>query len=203
MSAIQNVGVTPRQVFSMFIPVTVEAGMKAPLLAPLVDRREVGAIAGEGTVCFRVLQEGRFGGHVFEVGDLVLCAGAPRHEDAVVLVARGHGRPRLGRVVGPHLLGDAGERCHEARWRAAGRVVGVARQRQGRWVISTWGGGEAPVAAPRVEARARSWASALSKPAASVGARASTSAARAYAPAPRSAPRREADRQLSLFGAVA
>ncbi len=77
-----------------------------------------------GTV-FRVVREGCVRGRWLSVGALVICRGAARSGDDVVLVARGIGRPRLGWQEGTALLGSSGERCHPARWSSAGRVVAV------------------------------------------------------------------------------
>lgn len=68
------------------------------------------------------------------------CAGEVRHGDAVVLVARGHGRPRMGMVRGRQLIGDAGERCLEARWCPAGRLIGVHRSTVAVGAVSDVGG---------------------------------------------------------------
>lgn len=79
---------------------------------------------------FLVVAEGELGGRSFAVGDLLACGGPAASGDLVVLVPRGHGRPRLGTVQGARLLGDAGEPCHEVRWRVAGRVLSVVRDPQ-------------------------------------------------------------------------
>lgn len=79
---------------------------------------------------FLVVGEGEFEGRSFAVGDLLACVGAATSGDLVVLVPRGHGRPRLGTVQGARLLGDAGEPCHAIRWRVAGRLVSVVRDPQ-------------------------------------------------------------------------
>lgn len=74
---------------------------------------------------FRVVREGMFGGHFYNLGDIVVCRGKARPGDATVLVARGNGRPRMGRLIGTRLVGDAGEPCHPVRWMSAGRVEPV------------------------------------------------------------------------------
>lgn len=114
--------------------------MLAPVLIPVVDA-DPQLLSGApplvaARACFVAVREGRFGALGFAAGDVLVCDGEARHGDMVVLVARGHGRPRLGLVHGTELIGDAGERCHRARWRPAGRLLAVARQRQGRWLLS-------------------------------------------------------------------
>lgn len=108
--------------------------MAAPTLVPLgpSDRAVLPAGAGlpavEAQELFLVVVEGEFAGRVFAAGDLLVCGGRAHHGDLVVLVPRGHGRPRLGSIKGARLLGDAGEPCHEVRWRIAGRLVSVVRE---------------------------------------------------------------------------
>ena len=86
---------------------------------------------------FRVVQEGEFAGRQWREGAILLCHGEPRTGDAVVLVARGRqGRPRMGRVEGTRFFGEAGEPCHPARWRVAGRLVGAGELRGEGWVVA-------------------------------------------------------------------
>ena len=74
---------------------------------------------------FRVVREGEVDGRWYGAGSVLLCAGDARTGDAVVLVTRGIGRPRLGRMEGTALIGSSGERCHPARWSCAGRIVAI------------------------------------------------------------------------------
>lgn len=92
---------------------------------------------------FVVVRDGAWAGGSWSAGEVVVCRGEARDGDVVVLVARGHGRPRLGRVVGGELFGDAGERCHPARWRVAGRCVATWTQQRGGWVCVLADGGDA------------------------------------------------------------
>ena len=74
---------------------------------------------------FVVTSPGDFGGQRYSIGDMLICRGDVGDDEAVVLMARGHGRPRLGWVRGDALSGEAGEPCSVSRWRAAGRIVAV------------------------------------------------------------------------------
>jgi hypothetical protein len=71
---------------------------------------------------FVVVEGGVHAGRWFDVGDILICGGDPEHNEPIVLVARGFGRPRLGTSLGSRLMGDAGEPCHPDRWRSAGAV---------------------------------------------------------------------------------
>jgi hypothetical protein len=126
--------------------------MRAPVLVPIHAahpsiREALPALPErEGVDLFVVVAEGAFAGQRWEVGEILVCRGEARSGDAVVLVARGHGRPRLGSVEGTRFLGDGGEPCHPARWRAAGRIVATYRQRELGWVVDLQQG---PAAAGR------------------------------------------------------
>ena len=113
--------------------------MRAPVLATLesAPRGLKGRSFDSKVRLFRVVESGAFGGQRWSAGQVLVCRGTPRTGDAVVLVARGHGRPRMGRVQGTRFIGDAGEPCHPARWGAAGRVVGAFRRQRGAWVADT------------------------------------------------------------------
>lgn len=89
----------------------------------------------EGARLFRVTRDGSFDGRVYRAGELALVDGSPGEGDSVVLVAIGHGRPRLGRVAGTQLLGDQGEPCHLSRWEVAGRLRGVVRPVGAGWAV--------------------------------------------------------------------
>ena len=127
--------------------------MSAPVLAPIQDlllhTRITAASIPDGVPAdawlFVVVASGVFGGRWFRPGDLVVCDGTDTDGD-VVLVARGHGTPRLGSRTLGRLTGDAGEPCSEQRWRVAGTVIGVvdsasrrvqAVQRAGRGAVET------------------------------------------------------------------
>lgn len=114
--------------------------MVAPRLAPL---RNVLPTASAEAEVFVVVDEGMFGGRRWRLGDVVVC-GEATPESPVVLVARGHGRPRLGTVTGDEVRGDAGEPCSRERWQVAGRVMEVR-----------WGGEAVADACRRHGARAR------------------------------------------------
>jgi hypothetical protein len=103
--------------------------MQPPILTRTHRSRE------DGELSFVVTRSGRFGGRLWREGDVVVCSGEPGDGEQVVLVARGHGRPRLGSVRGPHLFGDAEEACHPQRWRAAGRIQAVHRRAMAGWVV--------------------------------------------------------------------
>lgn len=80
-----------------------------------------------GSEVFVVTQAGEFAGVRYGAGDVLLCRGDSMDGEPVVLVARGHGRPRLGWTREDELFGDMGEPCSAARWRACGRVAAVMR----------------------------------------------------------------------------
>ncbi len=89
---------------------------------------------------FSIVRDGWFAGREFRAGEVALVHGTPEEGDAVVLVAAGPGRPRLGRVQGLQLVGDQGEPCLMSRWEVAGRVIGVARPMGTVWVIERFDG---------------------------------------------------------------
>ncbi|MEO0602282.1 MAG: hypothetical protein AAF211_12645, partial [Myxococcota bacterium] len=74
-------------------------------------------------------------GTSWQRGEVLVCRGDARPGDTVVLVARGHGRPRLGRVEGLRFVGDSGEPCHPARWVSAGPVVAAVREQLDGWRV--------------------------------------------------------------------
>jgi len=113
--------------------------MSAPLLrslshAPATVRPLLPALP-EGVPAFVVVREGDHGAWSFAAGDVLVCRGEAAHGDAVVLVPGGHGRPRLGEVVGGTLRGDAGEPCSPLRWQAAGKLVACYRLGVDGWVV--------------------------------------------------------------------
>jgi hypothetical protein len=83
---------------------------------------------------FIVTRDGHCSQGSWGAGEVLVCRGQAADGDAVVLVPRGPGRPRVGRVQGTRLIGDAGEQCHHSRWRVAGRLVATWRQRTGGWL---------------------------------------------------------------------
>lgn len=100
--------------------------MTAPEIAPLSELLRVtghAAPGGWGHVQFVVVRSGEFNGRTWRVGEGLACV-APVADEAraVVLVARGPGRPRLGTLEGESMRGDAGEPCSPERWQAAGAV---------------------------------------------------------------------------------
>ena len=115
--------------------------MAAPALLAVRDARSqtlarLPALPGQpALICFLITRSGHHGGADYSAGDVVLCDDSACHGDEVVLTACGYGRPRLGHIDGLALIGDAGERCHPGRWRAAGRVVGVLREEVNGWVL--------------------------------------------------------------------
>jgi hypothetical protein len=120
--------------------------MTAPRLEPLSQARHdhprltAGLVMdpGVGTTAFVVVSAGAFQGCWLERGTVILCGGDARSGQAVVLVSRSPGRPRLGHVQGAGLYGDRGEPCSAARWMAAGRVVGILERRDQGWArVST------------------------------------------------------------------
>lgn len=110
--------------------------MSAPSILPAQQAFSLPANLPRGTEVYEVHQSGRFGDQVFSKGERLLVEGAPECGDAVVLVARGPGRPRLGWVRSTGLVGDCGEPCLSRRWRAAGRLVGIARPLAGGWQVT-------------------------------------------------------------------
>ncbi|HHO53415.1 MAG TPA: hypothetical protein ENK18_21730 [Deltaproteobacteria bacterium] len=133
--------------------------MSAPVLSPIeeippkLQERLPSVPDSEDASLFVVLRSGSFGGQHWVPGEVLVCRGTAYTGDAVVLVARGHGRPRLGCVQGSRFFGDAGEPCHPARWRAAGRVVATYSTNVGGWavelesMVAIGGAGESPVVA--------------------------------------------------------
>ena len=116
--------------------------MRAPVLAPLDSlhssaRRSLPPLADGPTVeHFAVVREGICAHGQWGAGEVLVCRGEARDGDKVVLVARGHGRPRVGSVRKGRLYGDAGELCHPGRWRVAGRLVATWRPRGEGWVCT-------------------------------------------------------------------
>ena len=105
--------------------------MHAPLLQPAP--RSAAPVAG--IEAFVVVREGRFGGRTFAVGEVLLCRGEARNGEETILVALGHGRPRLGSRRNGRWLGDVGEPCAPERWRSAGRLVGRVRSIGGHQTV--------------------------------------------------------------------
>jgi hypothetical protein len=106
----------------------------APSIRPLSEPLRGAPLPREGVRLFVVTGEGTFGGRGYGVGEVLVCRGEARSGDLTVLVARGHGRPRLGSVRGTRLVGDAGEPCLPERWQAAGRLVARWRHAAHGWV---------------------------------------------------------------------
>jgi hypothetical protein len=153
------------QVFSIVRVWSTEVvvAASAPTIRPLNE--PVTGVTQPGVRLFVVTSEGRFGGCTFATGEVLVCRGEARSADLTVLVARGHGRPRLGSVVGTRLVGDAGEPCLPERWQAAGKLVARYRHAAHGWVVELLdgGAGDLPAAGARVgagEAPARAEASA-------------------------------------------
>ena len=115
--------------------------MSAPVLLSLADahavvRQGLPPLSGGDSVAhFVVVRHGECVHGQWGAGEVLVCRGEARDGDLVVLVARGHGRPRVGTVRGGRLYGDAGEPCHAGRWTVAGRLVATWRQRDGGWII--------------------------------------------------------------------
>lgn len=108
--------------------------MGAPVLESLANPALPPEV--EGAELFRVRQGGQFAGRLWVPGEVMMCRGEARSGDAVVLVSRGRqGRPRVGRMQGTRFLGEVGEPCHPARWRACGKVVAAWSPRGERWAI--------------------------------------------------------------------
>jgi hypothetical protein len=108
----------------------------APCVRPLTEPLPgVPALPRDGVQLFLVTREGAFAGRTFGAGEVLVCRGEARSTDLTVLVARGHGRPRLGWVQGTRLIGDAGEPCLPERWAAVGRLVACYRHASHGWVV--------------------------------------------------------------------
>lgn len=164
--------------------------MRAPLLEAL--RPVPGSAMSsstEGESRFLVVRSGWFGGHRWVAGQVLVCRGEPRMGDSVVLVSRRgrEVRPRLGRVEGTRFLGEAGERCHPGRWRAAGAVVATYRF-EGSVPSGVDSGGRG--ASPVIELRA-----------VATGQSAGEGSSVATAPSRRSRQAADCGAQLSLFAA--
>jgi hypothetical protein len=104
--------------------------MPAPRIEALdiVEQRLGSVVRSHPGEAFLVVATGTFGGRAFAVGDLLI-AEPVVGDGAVILVARGPGRPRLGSVHGSAVTGDAGEPCSAHRWRVAGSVRHVPSSR--------------------------------------------------------------------------
>lgn len=102
---------------------------------PAVILKELPAVPRDGVELFLVTAEGSYNGQRFAAGELIVCRGDARNGDTTVLVPKGHGRPRLGRIDGARLRGDAEELCHPARWGSAGRVVARYRRAAEGWIV--------------------------------------------------------------------
>jgi hypothetical protein len=102
---------------------------------PAALLRDLPAVPRDGVELFLVTAEGTYEGQKYAVGELIVCRGEARNGDTTVLVPKGHGRPRLGRIAGTRFLGDAQEPCHPARWAPAGRVVARYRRVDVGWII--------------------------------------------------------------------
>ena len=113
--------------------------MTAPRIAPvheaLSSRLPEGWRAAEDRA-FVVVSGGEFAGQRWDAGDVLVLGEGPVVGEAVVLVARGYGRPRLGSVEGRSLRGDAGEACSADRWRVAGRIETVIRAPRSAQVVA-------------------------------------------------------------------
>lgn len=118
--------------------------MRTPLLASIPPpgpriRTPLGELpelpTHPGLSWFVVAEAGRFGNASWQRGEVLLCRGEARPGDTVVLVAKGHGRPRLGRLDGLRFVGDHGEPCHPVRWASAGPIVGAVRRQTQGWVV--------------------------------------------------------------------
>lgn len=116
--------------------------MTIPALSAELHRSPVAEHVRAGVRMFRVTQDGTYAGRRYRAGEIVLVEGAPRDGRHVVMVPAGHGEPQLGRVQGALLLGSYGEPCSNARWRVAGRLVGVARASGADWTFRWFDGTE-------------------------------------------------------------
>jgi hypothetical protein len=105
----------------------------APIIRPLDSQSEstptaaVLSLSGGPRHHFVVMQPGELNGSTVRQGDVLVVGGRARPGDAVVLLARGMGRPRVGSMAHDGLRGDAGEPCSAARWVPAGRLLEVVR----------------------------------------------------------------------------
>ncbi len=123
----------------------------APIIRPLESQTQptptaaVRSLSGGLRRRFVVTQPGELNGAVVCEGDVLVVGGRARPGDAVVLLARGMGRPRVGSMAHDGLRGDAGERCSAARWVPAGRLLEVVRSQpeaepaQGGQLTLEWG----------------------------------------------------------------
>ena len=102
----------------------------------LVEGLELGSLEPDvAESAFVVVSAGAFGGRWFERGDVLVCTEGARPGQAVVLVAHGRGRPRLGHQRGQGFTGDRGEPCSSDRWMAAGAVQCIWTRADGqRWL---------------------------------------------------------------------
>ena len=82
--------------------------MIAPRLVQLTDGSLAGPLEAQ-RFRFRVERGGMIGETRVESGEVLVCGGEPRDGQVTVLVARGPGRPRIGKVQGIRLLGEVGE----------------------------------------------------------------------------------------------
>lgn len=80
-----------------------------------------------GSTAFAVVRSGTFAGRWFERGEVLVCGAGWDLGQAVVLIARTQGRPRLGHVLGSSFSGDRGEACSTERWMPAGGLRHVWR----------------------------------------------------------------------------
>ena len=78
---------------------------------------------------FVVVADGWFHDRRWRSGEVLVCEPTEvvQGTGAIVLEARGLGRPRVGIMENGRLRGDAGEPCSTARWRVSGRLMGVLR----------------------------------------------------------------------------
>lgn len=122
----------------------LEVFVRAPLLTPVHGRRIRASSTLPGLPelpvapdmsWFVVARAGQFGDAAWHEGEVLVCRGKARPGDTIVLVAKGHGRPRLGRLDGLRFFGDHGEPCHPGRWASAGPIVGAIRRRIEGWVM--------------------------------------------------------------------
>lgn len=123
----------------------------APNIRPLDPQLEttptaaVLSMSGGPRHHFVVTQPGEINGSMVREGDVLVVGGRARLGDAVVLLARGVGRPRVGSMAHDGLRGDAGEPCSAARWVPAGRLLEVVRSppqalpAQGGQLTLEWG----------------------------------------------------------------
>lgn len=135
--------------------------MRAPVLTPIESLHPAARSAlpplanGPAVEHFVVVREGDCTHGHWGTGEVLVCRGEPADGDRVVLVARGHGRPRVGTVRKGRLYGDAGEPCHPGRWRVAGRLVATWRARGEGWVCTLADAQEDAGSVPVLEPRER------------------------------------------------